>query len=600
MESQDQSSLLRMPTPDRDGLSFCAANPANFATWLAALPKANLGETARLLHQAAQELTQLHAGASLRLQLLELLRPEIAYVCKQLERFFFNQPLVLGDRPRQVAGLCQALQKYLALGYKQVALALNARPGRDRDSQHALTVALQRAIHSLCALQIRASQLYNPSPAGLWLELHQLYALAVEHGVQDKPVTDDVALHARAPSVQSSYVSALLLGCARCNQMRQRSIAQLAELLEAWSGLVRLQPASAEGSLLAFSPRADEPPRYRSLFEPQAISQLLGIDPGNLVAEISAHLDTPGAGSARLPLPNGVSTDLLQQLGATLSEISERTFHRAPAQGTLRLCIGMSSLHYHLAGRRLFSDLLKHPVTPRGTLFETRGGASDIWAHAFDALPTDNDLFADQSIDYVKPSDETHALDEHAESYPIFDVGLVNHSPGGYCLAWSQKVPDQLHAGELVGLQDRDSEEWRVAVVRWLRQARGGGLQMGIELIAPEAHPCGLKLVRREQGSAYLRALLLPEIAALSKPASLLAPRLPFQEGHKVLINQHGDEHRAILGARQSGTASYNQFDYEVVGRLGAEYQQPSTGAGAGAGAAVPARDDFGLLWPSL
>lgn len=594
MDSQHQSTLLRMPTPDRSVLSFCAATSAGLATWLAALPKANLGETARLLYQAILEVNQLHASASLRLQLLELLRPEIAYVCKQLERFFFNQPLVLGERPRQVAGLCQALQKNLALGYKQVAVALSDKPAPDRDRLQLLTIALQRAIHCLCALQIRASQLYNPSPAGLWLELHQLYAIAVDHGVQNNRVRDEVAVHAREASAQSSYLVALLLGCARCNQMRQRSIGQLSELLEAWSGLIRLQPASSEGSLLAFSPRADEPPRYRTLFEQNDISQLLGIDPGGLVDEAARHLAgaDPAGTNTGLAIPKGLSLDLLQHLSATWSDISERTFHRAPAQGTLRLCIGMSALHYYLAGRRLFNDLLKRPEPKRSDLFGMGGSAADIWAQAFDAAPLGNALFVDEHIDFIASSDEPAVPDETPESFPTFDVQMVNHSPGGYCLAWPQEVPDQLQAGELVGLQDSNGQEWRIAVVRWLRQIRGGGLQMGIELIAPEAQPCGLKLVRgTDQGSAYLRALLLPEIAALSKPATVIAPRLPFQEGHKVLINQSGDEFRAVLGSRQHSTGSYNQFEYQMAGRQA----QPNAAAHI-----APTKEDFELLWPSL
>jgi hypothetical protein len=69
---------------------------------------------------------------------------------------------------------------------------------------------------------------------------------------------------------------------------------------------------------------------------------------------------------------------------------------------------------------------------------------------------------------------------------------------------------------------------------------------MGIELVAPHAQPCGLQLVRsRDDHSQYLRGLLLPEISAIDLPATLLAPRLPFQEGSKVLINTQGEEHRA-------------------------------------------------------
>ncbi|MDC6700787.1 hypothetical protein OEZ73_27265, partial [Leclercia adecarboxylata] len=122
------------------------------------------------------------------------------------------------------------------------------------------------------------------------------------------------------------------------------------------------------------------------------------------------------------------------------------------------------------------------------------------------------------------------------------------HSPGGYCLAWDGEVPSQLQAGELLGLRDGNAQTWSIALVRWIRQVRGGNTQMGVELIAPQAQPCGLRLPRKvHQGSEYLRALLLPEISAISQPATLIAPRLPFQEGHKVQINRNGEEQRAVL-----------------------------------------------------
>ena len=146
---------------------------------------------------------------------------------------------------------------------------------------------------------------------------------------------------------------------------------------------------------------------------------------------------------------------------------------------------------------------------------------------------------------------------------------LVDHSPGGYCLAWEGEVPGQLQTGELLGLREGSSQSWSIAVVRWIRQVRGGSTQMGVELIAPQAQPCGLRLLRKDdQGSEYLRALLLPEIGAISQPAMLIAPRLPFQEGHKVLIKREGEEQRAVLNRRRTGTGNYNQFEYRSLGQV--------------------------------
>lgn len=47
------SPKLRAPTPTQTRLSFCDASPRDLKRWIASLPKANIGETARLLYQGS-------------------------------------------------------------------------------------------------------------------------------------------------------------------------------------------------------------------------------------------------------------------------------------------------------------------------------------------------------------------------------------------------------------------------------------------------------------------------------------------------------------------------------------------------------------------
>lgn len=184
------------------------------------------------------------------------------------------------------------------------------------------------------------------------------------------------------------------------------------------------------------------------------------------------------------------------------------------------------------------------------------------------------------------------------EDYPTYALPIVNHSPGGYCLSWPKEVPAQLQAGELVGLQDLPGQAWSIAVVRWIRQVRNGGTQMGIEMIAPAAQPCGLQLLRKtEQSSHYLRALLLPEIAAISRPATVITPRLPFQEGSRVQINLHGEERRAVLNRRQASTGSFSQFEYRSAEPVNTPSDKPVTAPVARPPAG---EEDFDSLWKSL
>ena len=601
MDKQNSHLLLRVTTPDKQSLSFCDASPRDLKKWVDGLPKANIGETARQLYQALVELNQLLTPSENRLQLLEILRPEVYFVCKQLEKHFLKQAIVLDERPRKVANLCQALQNHLAIGYKLIVARLATQPGRER--QQLLAIALQRATHSLCGPLIRASQLYCPVPEGLWLELHQLYQIALKRDLHKVMIRDNQALHTQGLSTEQSYLVALLLGCARCNQMRQSAIARLAEVLEPWSTLVTLQAGDEHSSLFAVAPQLDGPPRYISLFQKSELHNALGIDPSHLVDAIKEHLLLPAENlnQSRLTVPEGFSHDMLQHLAAAWGDIAERTFQRSQGQGALTLCIGMSALHFYLAGKRPFNEVLQLPVQANTAVFKAETGPQDIWSNAFDAQKHNHweNGLPFEEIQYSKPGKSIDLPESNAvESYPTFDVSIVNISPGGYCLSWPKDVPNQLQAGELLGVQSLPQQGWSIAVVRWIRQVRGGGTQMGIELIAPHAQACGLQLVRKaEQNSQYLRALLLPEISAISRPASLITARLPFQEGNKVMINLNGTERRALLSRRQTSTGSFNQFEYRGVEQVGSEQGKPVT---APKGRTPGGEEDFDSLWKSL
>ncbi|MEO3726376.1 molecular chaperone [Pseudomonas syringae] len=575
---------LSAPTPTQLRLSFCEATPRDLKRWIAGLPKANIGETARLLYQGLGELNQLLTPSDNRLHLLELLRPEVYFVCQHLERHFLHQAIMLDERSRKISNLCQALQSQLAIGYKQIILRIAPKYSRDRAAL--VSEALQRAAHALKGQLVRATQLYNAAPEQLWFELHQLFRCACELQLQHRRVRDDLASLTGELSVEQTYLAALLLGSARCNQLRQNQIARLAQVVEPWSAWLKLHPANPREGLFAVSAEIDAGPRYRSQFRNEQQASLLGFDPQPLVNAIEAHLLHQDA-TTPLPVPSGLTLDTLQHLHATWGEAAERSFQRTVGQGNLTVCVGMSALHFYLGGERTFSELLKHPGA-RAADFSRAvvQGEKDSWSQAFDAAPqsTSDELLPYEEIRYEPLIDDEGDADSPPH-YPTYALPVINHSPGGYCLAWPKDVPAELQAGEMVGIQDSLNQGWSIAVVRWIRQVRGAGTQMGIELVAPHARPCGLQLVRsRDDHSQYLRGLLLPEISAIDLPATLLAPRLPFQEGNKVLINTQGEEHRAGLDRRVASTHSFNQFAYRSL--------EAARNGGS--------EEDFDSLWKSL
>ena len=199
----------------------------------------------------------------------------------------------------------------------------------------------------------------------------------------------------------------------------------------------------------------------------------------------------------------------------------------------------------------------------RSAQFSVDNGPADVWAEVMGNSSTElNPL----DVGLLEYSTDQAPTQPKGVLYPSYNLAIVNHSPGGYCLAWHDTVAPLLQSGEIIALREDDDKPWSTAVIRWIRQTGTDSTQMGIELIAPNAKPCGLKLLRSsDKSSLFLRALLVPEIPALSRPASVIAPRIPFQEGHKVAINQQGSELTATLTKRSMHTGSFSQFEYSVV-----------------------------------
>lgn len=596
MDSTQQRLTLRIPQQTLNALSFAESSEKGIAQWLANLPKANIGETARQLYQGLIELNQLSIAPDKRLAMLERIRPDVHYVCTSLSRYYLGQSIVLEDKPRKVANLSQALQNHLANGYKIVVS--QERSLRARDHASIMGLAIQRAMRGLCGPLLRAYQLYCPVADGVWLELHQLYQLAVKRNLHKQPIPDRESAANGSLTVEQCYIVALLMGAARPNQMRQSAMGKLFATLEDWSQQAELVHPEDQRALFIINPDMDCPPRYRSLIRDEDLTDSLGLDTQHLVDSIKDYMLNGTEAQSALKVPDGFGIELLQHVSQSWGDLAERTFNRVPGRGQLKVSIGMSATHFRIA-RVSFAKLIdadEHELNPFSDAAQR--ARQEGWGNAFDGdRSLDWSPSGVEQIDYKALPGE-HDDAEGDESYPIHVLPIVNHSPGGFCLTWPKEVPKQLQAGELLGIQEDNDHDWSLAVVRWIRQVRGGGTQMGIELIAPHCTPCAVKLLRKtEQPSQWLRALMLPEVSAIGRPATLITPRLSFQVNSKIMVLQAGKETRGQLIDRVAATGSFSQFEYRLLEELPADNNKGDKDA---VSFTKSSEDDFDSLWKSL
>lgn len=592
---------LRVPEQKTASLSFCDTTPKAFRGWIDQLPMANIGEVSRQLYHAIIELNHLFTPPQQRLQFLELIREKIQFVCDELSRHYLGMAVALPEKQRKIANLSQALQLHLAAGYKLCVLEFIDNGGIERNRKPIVTAA-HRAISELAATIVRSHQLYCPSPAKSWLECHRLYRFAHRNKLVDMQVEDRRLLHRRTSSIGDAYKRILLLGSARANQLRQPELLLVYELFEAWSDYTQCGSGIGEDSLFVVNMEGDNPPVYRSLLDQAPGEDCFDFDTQQLSAMISdtlnARRDNPKADTP-LHVPAKVSDTLLLHLSQALGILAKRNFNRIASQGTLEICVGLTAAHYFVAGEKTFTEFVSgndNGSASEDNLFIRQARQNkDAWSGAHDAGPSDDVLHSADTPITFRGSYGTASKQVADKNRPTsHDALLINTSPGGYCVAWENNVPSSLQAGEILGVREQSSHPWSVAVVRWIRQIKHHGTQIGIELLAPSASPCGVKLIQKVGNSSqYLRGLLLPEISVVNQAATLITPRLPFQSGSRISLLHDGREDQGQLLKKVSSTGSVSQFELKLHNASVPSSAAPETPSGT-------SEDEFDSLWPSL
>ncbi|MEX0606159.1 MAG: GTPase [Marinobacter sp.] len=564
---------------------------------------ANIGEVSRQLYHAIIELNQLFLPPHQRLQLLELIRPKIHFVCKELSRHYLGHAIALPEKQRKIANLSQALQLHLANGYKACLLELLDSGSIDKNRK-LIGICSHRTLSELGATIVRAHQLYCPSPARSWLECHRLYRFALRNELADIVVDDDTLFHRKSSTVSDAYHRVLLLGCARPNQLRQNELMQAYELFEAWTDLVACSPKLVETTLFVVNMERDSAPIYRSLRQQEPNSDCFGFDTTELAERISEYLHArtercQPESEARITLPAAVSDTLLTHLSQALGILTKRNFNRITSQGKLEVCVGLTAAHYFIAGEKSFNQFVSGnnyaPEDDTNVFLSTARQRNDAWAGAHDAGTEEALTSADAPITFRGSGGSAESGVPGKNQPRSYQTQLINTSPGGYCVGWEADVPPALQAGEVLGVREQQSHPWSVAVVRWIRQIRDQGTQVGVELLAPSASPCGVRLIQKiGNNSEFLRGLLLPEISTVKQAATLITPRLPFQSGSRIVLLHDGREDQGQLSQRVSATGSVSQFELKLQNSGERDSIASETSSGAAS------EDEFDSLWPSL
>lgn len=561
---EQEKIQLRIPDQDLRYVTIGDTNPKKLATWIEELPMMNLGETSRRLYQLIQELNRVKLDPKTRFALLELLRPPMEHIFNALSKHFLNQSVVLAERERKVLNLAQSIQANMATGYK-ICVVHACQKLRDKELKHIATVGIHRAISSLTLSLCRCLQLYFQPPKGLWLELHQLYRLATYHSLDNKEVKDKQLKLVESFTISEAYARALTLAGCRPNQLRQNEITMAYDALEEWCGYIDVSN-DKENAIFVIDPTRDLGPQYLNR-APANAEACLYLHSKELVEK----LQQAESGASGLTIPDKMTPGLINHLSHSWGTSAERSFRRTECKIPVKLCLGLSALHHFISDGASFRQQLtggkKIAVSGIDIDSQTSKLIEDAWDNALDggSHSMASDIITDD-IDLDEIQQMLIEEEEKPEDFVDFATFAINSSPGGYCLQWTQDVPPNLRTGEIIGIRE-SGQKWRVGVIRWVKQLAGTGAQFGIELLSPSAEAVGARVILKTgEKSQYQRCLLLPELAAIGQPATLITPALMFGVGSKANINRSGEILRVTLNKTRLNTPSVKQFQFKEIG----------------------------------
>lgn len=566
---------VTIPDTDLDVLSFCDPHPSAIADWVASLPMANTADTATQLRQATFELTRLNTNFSVRMELLESVRPTIHYICARLDKTAASS----ANHGDAIARLAQRLITNLCSGYKVVVVeALEELSENPALGKNVIPLAAHRALSDLSRTLLRTLQLYVAPGDRLWLDLNQLYFLAERLEVNNIEQEDPENHSTTNTTIADTYLRSLLLACCKPNQLRYQHLAQVFNALEVWTPQATIEN-NTDDALFVIDLESDQGPQYSKLLknpdEPRSIRSDV------LVYELEAYLKKIDGG---IEIPEYVPNDILSHLVDAWGLMKPRAFKRAPASGSVKICMGLRAVHYFLSGGVEFVDQLPrtdavlqrevNPFLADEQELDVVESNKDVWDDAFDLrvrIPVnpnidDPDRIILQPQHLPKPVSKAKKAEQAAkQSFNFYDTIAVDTSPGGYRIRWKEPLPGNVQTGELLGLRDETDPRWCIAVIRWIRQ-NNQGAAMGIQLLAPRAIPVAVRVIKKRGGPTdYVRALLLPALQPIDQPAMLITPVVPFQEKNKIHVQRQGIQTTAQLTTSVLRTESFNQFTFRML-----------------------------------
>jgi len=613
MELDYVGKNIGLDVPNRKQPDNTAFNirPRKLAVWIDALPRANLGETAKQIFTLLHKTNRVVYPYQDRIRFLETLREPLEYVTSSMKKHFIGISLPLPDKSQKIAAITKELYSSMATGYK-IALEDMLSNNLMIFDKKPLAMLTHRSITYIGQNFLTAYQSYSPFSDKYWAELHKLYSFAEKRKILKHKIRDDQHVYVEKTTVTTEYARILLLSLASPYHLRQGECGKVYSVLERWLTHPIIRPLNSNDK--------DSDKFIDNLAQAHAPSALsLAINKGDIIdVSLLRIIDTHKiAEKLEYELKNskdvGASTitsldiirpdlshDLLQRLLIAWDMASKRHFPRTNKNEQIKITIGLSAAHQFITqkAQAMDDDKYINKYNHRAHFESTEiklnpkdpGSAEDVWGLIYPSALTGLEPLVEQEISFSNHLHvQTEAVKTESKQYQTDNWLVINESAKGLMINNKDEFNNKAQVGELISIRRQmngHKERWSIGVIRWLKFNQDKSLQMGIETLNPNGAAVGIRAISTPNAPLQ-RTLMLPELKNLKQPACLITSPAPWREGHKITINILGKEIPATLTKLVQNTGLFSQFQFEINPENKSVKQ-------------VDKEQDFGQVWSSI
>ena len=509
---------LKLPSLDDNPILLAETRPNKISEFIQKLPFGDPISAAADLIDELQILNSQKIAFSNRLNALELYRPTAIQIYLDLLPHFSNAGMPLSKNEQAFADAAVQLWQEMAYGYKFSLVDLQNKILNINNSKVTAQV-VQRAIHALKEIALVYHLGYRSAPASLWSELHQLYFCAVQQSAEKVVVFDALAKNDES-SVNLIYTQVLLMALADPQHLANADILKTDTYLSKIAAHADLRPLG--------------------LIENPAGVFLVSLD--------SNKAPTPFAKNKELP--DGKTDILLLTLGMARhihQHIKMLREGNLPNDGSLP--VNAFESHFEDLLTRLIKNFGKSPKRLFSRTKKSDGVELGVGLLAAHLILQDGDFSTSKvalAINAAKPS----------------RWQVLNVSAGGCSLRKFSSSQTSAYIGDVVAIKNSKTAAWEIAVLRWANVNTLSQLDVGLELISPNATTA---IAKHDANAVEGEALLLPELGGLKQAASILTARGFCKTDDILAFATESNTNKIIVAKLVERTARFERFEYKLM-----------------------------------